>query len=338
MLPRVEPVTAPGSGGAGAGARRARREPSSRGGALDASAAELEIDGLRAVPRGRARLAHPLADRGAHRRDAGAPAGGGRSTPRPLVVLDPSRPRRARRRSTGRCAPRRRCACTWRARGRLRAAAAGRPPRRSSISHDLRGWPALHARLALVEAGAAPAASALGPARRRGDLGHAAPAAALAARRSSALPAGSATWSRPVAIAGRAAPRSRWPAAPATWSSGMRQEGGGVSGARPHAGAAPLRTGSGTAGARARGPRSTRDVAGRSALVAFAASRGLRRAPTGLAWSRTRRSAAALLVVLVVHRRRRRRCSGSARAPLAACRRGSRSRAADRAWRWRCCR
>ena len=75
VLPRVEPVTAPGSGGAGKGADAGLgAAPSLSGRRLDAAAAELEIDGLRAVPRGRARVAHPLAVRGAHGRDARAAA------------------------------------------------------------------------------------------------------------------------------------------------------------------------------------------------------------------------------------------------------------------------
>src|SRR5215216_4496638 len=48
VLPRVEAVTAPGSGGAGAGAEAGvGAAPSLSGRRLDASAAELEIDGLR---------------------------------------------------------------------------------------------------------------------------------------------------------------------------------------------------------------------------------------------------------------------------------------------------
>ena len=47
MLPRIEPVTAPGGGGAGAGPGRARHAPGLSGRRLDASLAELEIDGLR---------------------------------------------------------------------------------------------------------------------------------------------------------------------------------------------------------------------------------------------------------------------------------------------------
>ena len=78
VLPRVEPVTAPGSGGAGKGA------DAGLGAAPSLSGAAARRRGRRArdrrparVPRGRARVAHPLAVRGAARRDAGAAARGG---------------------------------------------------------------------------------------------------------------------------------------------------------------------------------------------------------------------------------------------------------------------
>ena len=77
VLPRVEPVTAPGGGGAGAGAHGGGGiDPGVMGRRLDAAAAELEIDGLRPYREGTSGVAHPLADGGPPRRDARAPAGG----------------------------------------------------------------------------------------------------------------------------------------------------------------------------------------------------------------------------------------------------------------------
>ena len=123
---------------------------------LDASAAELEIDGAAPLPRGRPGVAHPLADGGAARRDARAAA---RRRAR-LGAAGRARPvdaRRARRRSTWRCAPRRRCAST------SARAAAARCCCRASAARSRSGttwaaWPAVHARLALVEEGPAPPA------------------------------------------------------------------------------------------------------------------------------------------------------------------------------------
>ena len=171
MLPRVEPVTAPGGGGAGAGHRTAA--PASTracmGRRLDASLAELEIDGLRPYREGTSasRIHWPTVARA--RRDARA-AAGRRAR---LGAADRARPvrrRTARRGSTRPCAPRRRCASTSAARAAARSCCRATAARSRSATT----WPAgprVHARLALVESGPAPPAVRARPARRRGDLG-----------------------------------------------------------------------------------------------------------------------------------------------------------------------
>ena len=126
VLPRVEPVTAPGSGGAGAGARgRAGRAAEPVGAAARRLGGGARDRRPARVPRGRARVAHPLAVRGPH----------GEMLERrlvaeldsaPLIVMDPSGPgeRGGARHggAGGRVAVR-----VARPQGRLRGAAAGRP-------------------------------------------------------------------------------------------------------------------------------------------------------------------------------------------------------------------
>ena len=121
-----------------------------------------------ALPRGHARRAHPLAGARPRRGPARAPpAPRGR---RPAA----GRARRARARERG--GARRGRARRGVARARARAAPAGArcccpaSAVRAPSSADLLAWPALHARLALVEPGPAPAAATLGARARAGPL------------------------------------------------------------------------------------------------------------------------------------------------------------------------
>ena len=161
VLPRIEPVTAPGSGGAGAGAEAGlAQEPSLSGRRLDASAAELEIDGLRAYREGApaSRIHWPTVARRGEMVERRLVA---ELDSAPLVVMDPSAP--ASEDSLD-CAVRAAASlCVWLARKDGCAVLLPGERRPIDIGHDLGAWPAVHARLALVEEGAAPSSSVLGP-------------------------------------------------------------------------------------------------------------------------------------------------------------------------------
>jgi uncharacterized protein (DUF58 family) len=92
ILPRVEPVLAPGSGGAGAGARGGLgAAPGLSGRRLDASIAELEIDGLRPYREGApaSRIHWPTVARTGEMLERRLVA---ELDSAPLIVLDPSSP------------------------------------------------------------------------------------------------------------------------------------------------------------------------------------------------------------------------------------------------------
>ena len=112
----------------------------------------------------------------------------------PLIVMDPSGP--ADEEALDKAVRAAASLCVWL--GRTDGCAVLLPGDRRpiDISHDLGSWPAVHARLALVEEGAAPAGGLLGPRRRRGDLGH--------RRRPSHHAAGSRAGARWVALRGGA--------------------------------------------------------------------------------------------------------------------------------------
>jgi uncharacterized protein (DUF58 family) len=161
VLPRVEPVTAPGSGGAGRGAESGLgAAPSLSGRRLDASAAELEIDGLRQYREGApasrihwpsvARTGEMLERRLVAELDAA-----------PLVILDPSSP--ASEEALDKAVRAAASLCVWL--GRTDGCSVLLPGDRRpiEIGHDLGAWPGVHARLALVEEGPAPAGGVLGP-------------------------------------------------------------------------------------------------------------------------------------------------------------------------------
>ena len=167
VLPRIEPVTAAGgSGAAGTGSPARRAEPRRRARGAAAVRRRADLDGLRPYREGTPAVADPLAGRGAQRRDAGAPAD------RRLRLGAAGGPRRQQP-AVGGGARRRR------ARGRVAVRAPG-PPRAgcamllpgdrrpTTLQADLAGWPALHARLALV--GAAAQRPPLARARRAGAV------------------------------------------------------------------------------------------------------------------------------------------------------------------------
>ena len=161
MLPRVEPVTAPGGGGAGAGAQAGMgAQPSLSGRRLDASAAELEIDGLRAYREGApaSRIHWPSVARHGEMLERRLVA---ELDSAPLIVMDPSGP--ADEEALDKAVRAAASLCLWLARTDGCAVLLPGDRRPIDISHDLGSWPAVHARLALVEEGAAPAGGVLGP-------------------------------------------------------------------------------------------------------------------------------------------------------------------------------
>ena len=161
VLPRVEPVTAPGGGGAGAGAQAGMgAQPSLSGRRLDASAAELEIDGLRAYREGApaSRIHWPSVARHGEMLERRLVA---ELDSAPLIVMDPSGP--ADEEALDMAVRAAASLCVWLARTDGCAVLLPGDRRPIDISHDLGSWPAVHARLALVEEGAAPAGGILGP-------------------------------------------------------------------------------------------------------------------------------------------------------------------------------
>jgi uncharacterized protein (DUF58 family) len=161
VLPRVEPVTAPGGGGDGAGAHGgAGLDAGVAGRQLDASLAELEIDGLRPYREGTSasRIHWPSVARRGEMLERRLVA---ELDSAPLIVLDASAPDgeegldKAVRAAAS--------LCVHLAKAGGCAILLPRDRRPVEIGHDLAGWSAVHARLALVESGAAPPASSLGP-------------------------------------------------------------------------------------------------------------------------------------------------------------------------------
>ena len=161
ILPRVEPVTAPGGSGAGAGDRGGQgAEPGLAGRRLDASTAELEIDGLRpyrdGAPASRihwlsvARRGEMLERRLVAELDSA-----------PLIVLDASAP--ASEESLDKAVRAVASLCVWLARNGGCAVLLPGERRPIEVAHDMGAWPTVHVRLAVVEGGGPPAAAALGP-------------------------------------------------------------------------------------------------------------------------------------------------------------------------------
>jgi uncharacterized protein (DUF58 family) len=161
VLPRVEPVTAPGGGGAGAGDRGGRgAEPGLAGRRLDASMAELEIDGLRPYREGApaSRIHWPSVARRAEMLERRLVA---ELDSAPLIVLDASAP--ANEDALDKAVRAAASLCVWLARHGGCAVLLPGERRPIHVAHDMASWPAVHVRLATVEPGGPPAAAALGP-------------------------------------------------------------------------------------------------------------------------------------------------------------------------------
>jgi uncharacterized protein (DUF58 family) len=161
VLPRIEPVTAPGGGGAGAGEQGGRGlDPGVMGRRLDASLAELEIDGLRPYREGApaSRIHWPTVARRGEILERRLVA---ELDAAPLIVVDPSSPSGEEELDMAVRAAASLCVHLARAGGCAVLLSGDRRP--IEISHDLGAWPAVHVRLALVEPGPPPGAASLGP-------------------------------------------------------------------------------------------------------------------------------------------------------------------------------
>jgi uncharacterized protein (DUF58 family) len=161
VLPRVEPVTAPGGSGAGSGDRGGSgAEPGLAGRRLDASTAELEIDGLRPYREGTSasRIHWPTVARRGEMLERRLVA---ELDSAPLIVLDPSAP--ASEEALDMAVRAAASLCVYLAREGGCAILMPGERRPAEIGHDLGAWPAVHMHLAVVEQGAPPAAAALGP-------------------------------------------------------------------------------------------------------------------------------------------------------------------------------
>ncbi len=152
VLPRLAPVTAPDGGGqAGAGAGTdGRTSPTPLRGRMDGSAAELDLDGLRAYRTGTpaSRIHWPAVARSGEMLERRLTA---ESDSAPLVVLDPTNPPSSEALDAAVRAAASLCVHLARRGGCALLLPGDRRP--TTIAFDLTGWPALHARLALVEAG-----------------------------------------------------------------------------------------------------------------------------------------------------------------------------------------
>jgi uncharacterized protein (DUF58 family) len=161
VLPRIHPVTAPGGGGAGAGEQGGRGiDPGVMGRRLDASLAELEIDGLRPYREGApaSRIHWPTVARRGEMLERRLVA---ELDAAPLIVVDPSAPSGEEGLDMAVRAAASLCVHLAREGGCAILLAGERRP--IEIAHDMGAWPAIHVRLALVEPGPPPSSASLGP-------------------------------------------------------------------------------------------------------------------------------------------------------------------------------
>jgi len=161
VLSRVEPVTAPGGGGAGAGVHGgAGLDGGVAGRQLDASLAELEIDGVRPYREGTSasRIHWPSVARTGEMLERRLIA---ELDSAPLIVLDASAPDGEEALDKAVRAAASLCVHLAHSGGCAILLPGDRRP--VEVGHELAGWPAVHARLALVESGPMPPASTLGP-------------------------------------------------------------------------------------------------------------------------------------------------------------------------------
>jgi uncharacterized protein (DUF58 family) len=152
VLPRIEPVLAPGEGGDGAGDADAGELGDDAGiSALEARAVEFEIDGLRPYREGSpaSRIHWPAVARTGELIERRLVDGGDRS---PLVVLDAERPESDESLDMAVRAAGSLCVHLARSAGGC-ALLLPRERRPLPVDAELRAWPAAHAKLAVVEAG-----------------------------------------------------------------------------------------------------------------------------------------------------------------------------------------
>lgn len=164
VLPRIEPVLAPGGGDGGGGAGEAESEELGDGvgiSAMEARAVEFEIDGLRPYREGSpaSRIHWPAVARTGELIERRLVDGGDRS---PLVVLDAEHPDSEESLDMAVRAAGSLCVHLARAAGGC-ALLLPRERRHLPVDAELRAWPAAHAKLAVVEAGGpAPAVARAG--------------------------------------------------------------------------------------------------------------------------------------------------------------------------------
>ena len=304
------------------GSARSRACP---GGGSTPSAAELEIDGLRAYRDGApaSRIHWPSVARHGEMLERRLVA---ELDSAPLIVMDPSNP--AGEEELDMAVRAAASLCVWlAARTAARCSCRGTAGRSRSGTTSARG-PAVHARLALVDEGPAPAGSVAGPARRSRDLGHRRRPPRHAARARAA--------SGGLALRGRR--RARCPGISARLRGGrLHRLPGGARAGEGWQHERPARPGS---RARAAAPtplaqhrvHATPDGGGHRRLARHAAGRllrlgRLRRGPLGHA---RRGRAGRPDAARAAGRHRRRRRARAARARAAAARRGARPRSAHR--------
>jgi uncharacterized protein (DUF58 family) len=157
VLPRIEPVEPVRSGGKSAGAVVAQGEHFGPTRRLDRSTAELEIDGLRPYRQGApaSRIHWPAVARSGEMLERRLVAG---LDAAPLVVLDATRPESEEALDAAVRAAGSLCVHLARAGGCALLLPGER--RAVEVGADLGAWPAVHVRLALVEASPAPPALA----------------------------------------------------------------------------------------------------------------------------------------------------------------------------------
>jgi uncharacterized protein (DUF58 family) len=161
VLPRIEPVLAPGGDGAGAGDNvLAGASAGTAGRRLDASVAELEIDGLRPYRQGApaSRIHWPTVARTGEVLERRLVA---ELDSAPLVVLDATAPASEEALDSAVRAAGSLVVHLARMSGCALLLPGDRRP--SELGPDLAGWHALHARLALIESGTQPPAMARAP-------------------------------------------------------------------------------------------------------------------------------------------------------------------------------
>ena len=335
MLPRIEPVTAPGR----RGGRRLARRPRHR---------------ARTVRTASRRVARRARDRRPAALSGGLPASRihwptvarrGEMLERrlvaeldsaPLVILDSSAP--ASQEALDSAVRAAASLCVWLGHDGGCAILLPGDRRPIEIGHDLGAWPAVHVRLALVEEGARPRRGGARSARGCRDLGHGrgparhAQGARAAARRL-------ALRGQPVAAAGRARVLRGRRAARAAWSSvAAEPRSGGVRArsGRMSALATPRRSTPSAAPARAApphsGPPSATPTAAR--LAAFAALAASGSCTGRLSWWTRRTAACCSWCSWPPRARPRSRCSGASASGCRA-RRCGRSRLRSPSWRSR---